>query len=234
MFLENPAEWWFKYVRYPEKPQERVWAFELGGAYHNGLETMYKTGKLNDALDMFHEVEPRNEYEVMDVGTMEQAIKYYYDKVYPLYAKSVDYEAVEQHVTDFYIDGIDIPIHLRLDLYTRDGIIIDHKTVGYKDVKAAKSGQGMLYSLWYWKTKGRLPIGFEYHKAWKKPKAEPITIDRTGFTRLDMLNIEQLFRSVYKMMKGGIIYWRVGARECGFEDEWAMMLDKGLNNFNFI
>lgn len=231
-YLNNPREWWFKYVKYPHlKEQMKTFALDQGSEYHTAMEILYKTGSVNDALvsydDSMVEHEKKN-YKRWEIENVRDAIKRYASTIYPLYKSRVSPDNVELNVNTYMIEGVPVPIYLRIDLLTNDGVIIDHKTVGRFSPKAEHNGQGLTYASWYYRTKGILPRGFELHKAYKQPSGDTLVeVQSAPISLPDVLNIEEVYRGVWKSIQAGIFPWGLNAYPSEFRDEYEMMLISG-------
>lgn len=229
LYLKNPREWWFKYVKYPEdKENFDTWAFQVGREYHSAIECIYKTANLQSALETYDEqIEEHNNklFKDNDTQAMRQAIIYYFDNIYPMYASLVKPENVELKEDNFMIEGVGVPIQLRIDAFTIDDRIIDHKTVGQFAPKAQGNGQGLLYGLYYYRKYGKVPRKFELHRAYKSPKDSRLVDIDEGFMDLAaILNMQDVVRGVWKSINAGIFYWGLDAYKSPFKDEYDKML----------
>ncbi len=200
LYLRCPQEYYYKYVKYKDRKTHRIVpAFVMGKAYHDAIEMLYKGIDIKEALNIFREKASK----LSDFEAMFQAIEYYNTNILRTYKdRALD---VENNVTDFYIEGIDVPFYLRLDVSLTDGVVIDHKTVGRMDVRAASNKQMLLYAYWYQVTYGQVPRFMELHKAYKYGvNAGKIVIDQARINRLEMMRVVELAKGVYKSIQAGI------------------------------
>jgi hypothetical protein len=205
-FMNNPADWYYTYIKYPElKSDGDTWALKVGRQYHSAMEALYNNKSFVEVLEDFENLHTSNLSQARDKKKLIECIKNYHMNILPLYDTLVDTENIEKHVTDFMVEGVPVPIELRIDAFTLDDRIIDHKTVGGKKPRATNNGQGMLYSLWYYRTYNRLPRSFELHRAYKDTGL--VDIDSASYELADVLNMERMIRFVYEAMKAGHFYW---------------------------
>lgn len=212
-YLTCPREYYYRYIKYPDRKGDSS-ALRAGRAYHIAVEALYRGSTLSEAIDQFR-IENQSEYKIL-----ETAIDNYYTQIYPLYTSYVNPKNLENHVSDFMIDGVDVPIELRLDMFTTDGRIIDHKTVGKYDVKAINNKQMLLYSYWYYKQFKILPRQIELHKAGKF--SGNVYIETAPVTISDVLKVVDLVRNVYKLIQQDIFpcYLHPTCKRSPYKDEW--------------
>lgn len=226
-YLECPREWWFKYVRYSEQRKMfKSAAFDIGTLYHSAIESLYKGSSLMEVLDAF-DLEKQEitgvKYHTEELNRMRQAVENYSINVLPLYKNLVTPDLIEEDVKDFYIPGVPIPIHMRIDLSTIDDRIIDHKTIGsyYYVPVAEKNKQLLLYSYRHYLKTGRQPRSIELHKAFKCD-SRPIEIDSATVNFTDMLKVVDLVRNVYQMIQADIFpcYMSKACEKSRYKDEY--------------
>lgn len=231
MYLECPREYWFAYVRYPERRKtEDNDVFRLGRAYHNAIEGLYRNRPLAQVLNEYKiETDEVSGYMKDHKDNLLSAIAYYQSEVYPLYDGLV--KEVELDVKDFEIEGVDVPIHLRLDLATMDDRIVDHKTVGWRGPKAKGNKQMLMYSYYYLKKYGKLPRKMEIHSAYKNPKGPALVeVDSADVSYEDVLKVADLVRNVYKMIKAEMFPCFLGPRcvNSPYREEWNNMIVRDI------
>jgi CRISPR/Cas system-associated exonuclease Cas4 (RecB family) len=205
LYMECPREYYFRYIKYPEKKGDMDSdVFRLGRAYHTAMEGLYSNKPLPQVINEFEaETSSLSSYAAMDIETTKNAILYYQSSIYPQYAGLV--QDIEVDVKDFMIPGVEVPIHLRIDLSTVDDRIIDHKTVGYKRPTSKDNKQLLLYAYYHLQKHGRLPRQVEIHSAYKKPKTgELVGVDVSYVEYTDVLRMADLVRNIYFMIKNDI------------------------------
>ena len=235
MFLRNPAAWYYHYVKYAkQKKYINKSALELGTMYHEALEKLYKGQDLNSVLLEFDNALSKyddNPALKEQVNNLKETITYYAMHILPHYQPNVQPNNVELSIDDFYIDGVDVPIYLKIDVLTDNGIIIDHKTMGYKSVNASTHGQLFLYGLWYYRKYGVLPLSVELHKTYKPSYKRRfnslVTIDRVSVRLPELLNVENVVRFVYKNIKECNFYWSFEDRNSPYREEYFNEVIKG-------
>lgn len=224
MFTSCPRRYWFNYIKEAKKEQ-RHWVFEIGTAYHLAIESLYRERNLNLALQAYNsylQAYIDDQGGVTDLKEeekirLEDAVKYYYDNIFPMYESLSD--TIEDS-GEFYIDGIDIPISYRIDLSTIDGRIIDHKTVGGSEPHSNFNKQLLLYAYAYYLKHGRVPQSIELHKAYKNPRklkgnpdALPVVVQRQGVDFAEVLKVVAEMRAMYNSIKADLFPPKVG-RHC--------------------
>lgn len=199
MYLENPREYWFQYVKYPERTEGKEFHFLIGSAYHKAIEDLYNGVGLIEAIEEYKDTVKSREtaYNFGEIANIENCIKDYAKSILPLYSSLK--KTVESDVKDFQIPGVDVPFHLRIDLQLIDDRVIDHKTVGRSEPMAQGHKQLMVYAYYVYKTTGRMPRTVELHKAFKSYPT-PVEIDSCDVTTADMLSTIDLIQNVYKMI----------------------------------
>lgn len=197
--------------------------FEIGTAYHLAIETLYREHNLKSALEAYNlhldsyiadQQAGVSEVRLEEKLILEDAVKYYFESIYPLYENITD--TIEDS-GEFYIDGIDIPISYRIDLSTIDGRIIDHKTVGGSEPRTTYNKQLLLYSYAFYLKHGRVPAVIELHKAYKSPRkrkgnpeAVPVVVHRQSVDFAEVLKVVAEVRAMYNNVKGDLFPPKVG------------------------
>lgn len=232
LYMECPREYYFKYIRYPDARKEvDSDVFRLGRAYHEAMEDIYRNKSLGEVINNFEAgIEGCSNYLVRDKQSLRDAVVYYMTDVFPMYDGLV--RELEVDVKDFMIEGVEVPIHLRLDLATIDDRIIDHKTVGWQKPKAKRNKQLLLYAYYYLKKYGKLPRKVEIHSAFKNPKGEQLVeIDSTEVDYSDVLRVVDLVRNIYFLIKNDIFpcYMARGCESSPYKAEFDSILQK--NNY---
>jgi len=157
--------------------QAKTFALSLGDAYHQAMEFMYSGKPLSECLEVFDEVcrgSPTFGSSVSrDASTIRSAIEAYYSSIYPMYAGKVD---VVELSSEVLFPDVKIPFQFRMDLVTKDGVIVDHKTAGGYKPSVVNNDQLNLYSYAYMLDTGRLPRSVELHFALKAPRGKKVEV----------------------------------------------------------
>lgn len=200
-FEQCPRCWWYYYVKYAGAKQEESFALILGDAYHQALEAMYRGKPKEECLEIFDKLTRGKAFTSLvakDTATMRQAVEYYYSAIYPLYRNRVDVIEMDAKIK---FPEVEIPFQFRIDLATKDGVIIDHKTAGRTEPEVEKNTQLSLYSYAYMLDTGRLPRQFELHIASKSPKGARVEIKTYSPKLPEVLKVVSRFRSFVKRVE---------------------------------
>lgn len=229
LFLKCPRQWWFRYIKYPNQRGSEDWPLDLGSAYHSAMEALYHGKTFAEAIEDYDDTFKTDllditAYKKKDYDLVIDNIAYYHDNILPMYkhlAAGVELKEL------LYIDGIDVPLELRVDLFTIDDRIIDHKTVGRMQPKAEMNKQLMIYSYWFYKKFGKMPRSVELHKCYKNNYGgqAPIEIEEYHLELTDVLKAVDELRMVYRHMKANDFNPSPSTfcNSCGFKDECDMM-----------
>lgn len=236
LYLNCPRKWWFQKVKYPQETIQ-TWPLALGSAYHEAQEAMAKGGDMNKVLETFQgglgKWGPRLAHnQLKEAENMMTALRFYYENIFPKYSYMIDESYIEVMDTEFMIDGIDVPIHVRIDLRTLDNGIIDHKTVGRVSPTAKKNKQLLIYSYWHLKKMKTLPAYVELHKAYKFPKydKDPVEVVRENVNLADVMKTVEQLRAVYKLITEEVYNPSPSylCNYCQFKDECDRMSISGI------
>jgi len=232
MYETCPKQWDFNYNIYVDLPKKDFWHLVLGTAYHEAIESLYLNGDIRATMDKFTAVVKEkiadsslnNGYcsektRLQESEQMIMNITYYYNNIYQLYKNIVKGVELEENLL---VDGIDIPIQLRIDLLTNDDRIIDHKTIGKSDLDINENRQLLLYSYWFFQTHHVMPRQVELHKCYKESfRGSFVVVDALQPSKIDMFKFIDELRFTYSKMVGKKHYPRISklCKFCPFREQ---------------
>lgn len=206
-----PKQWHYSYVVYPDKQQDSA-ALRFGSAYHKVLEYTYGGKLWQDAYEL-----ALGEF---DIGSQKDMLRIltsmYMSEVFPQYSSRVLGVESTYHID---IPEIDVPLEMKIDLETVDGVLVDHKTVGGYKPSISHNLQLNIYSYGYYKLKGIMPRSVEFHYADKRKRR----IEIVGITPNypDMCKAISSLKSMYRGILADDISPRIGSHcdYCSYRNE---------------